>query len=186
MHARNRLLAVPPLAALAFAVAHLGFETLNGGVQSHHLLNRPDLPAISNWLGLVILPLLGLIFGLRLAREARAAGAAGIPAPILFGLCGAILYGGMLATAFELNASSITNAAFFGLFLCAALLPIYRAEYLLGFVVGITLTFGAVLPLAIGAVFAVISFAVRYIIRCALAVFRKRRAPAAEQTGPSG
>jgi hypothetical protein len=29
-------------AALAFGVVHLGYEHLNGGVQSHHLLNRSD------------------------------------------------------------------------------------------------------------------------------------------------
>jgi hypothetical protein len=47
-----------PIAALLFAAAHLGFEHFNGGVQSHHLLQRADMPSISNWLGLGLLPLL--------------------------------------------------------------------------------------------------------------------------------
>jgi hypothetical protein len=54
----NRFPVLLPVAGFAFAAAHLAFEHFTGGVQSHNLLNRPDLPAISNWLGLVTLPLL--------------------------------------------------------------------------------------------------------------------------------
>gem|GEM_PF-5307569 len=34
---------------LVFGTALLTYEHFNGGVQSHHLLDRRDLPAISNW-----------------------------------------------------------------------------------------------------------------------------------------
>jgi hypothetical protein len=37
-----------PLAALAFAVAHLVIEHLNGGIKSHHFLASADLPGFSN------------------------------------------------------------------------------------------------------------------------------------------
>lgn len=45
------------LTALAtFAeLAHLAWQHLHGGIASHHILDRADLPAISNgWSGLVI------------------------------------------------------------------------------------------------------------------------------------
>ena len=38
--------------------AHLAWEHFNGGVASHHFLNRADLPAISNAWGLLLLPTL--------------------------------------------------------------------------------------------------------------------------------
>ena len=38
-----------PLAALLFVLILLIIENFNGAVQSHHLLNNPNLPAISNW-----------------------------------------------------------------------------------------------------------------------------------------
>lgn len=34
------------------------WEYSNGGVVTHHLLARPDLPGISNWWGLLTIPLL--------------------------------------------------------------------------------------------------------------------------------
>lgn len=44
------------LAASAFAteVLHLGWEYTHGGVTAHHLLNNPELPAISYWWGLLV------------------------------------------------------------------------------------------------------------------------------------
>ena len=176
MKAHNRLPVLLPLGALALAAAHLAFEHFTGGVQSHNLLDRPDLPSISNWLGLATLPLLGILLGLRVSRQPRATGWAGIPSGVLTGLFGAFLYGLALATSFELGASSITSVAFFGLFLCALLFPIYRAEYLLGFVVGMTVTFGAVLPFLVALVFAVVSLVVRFLFRAVGALLRKRRA----------
>ena len=80
-----------PLAALLFAAAHLTFEHYTGGVRSHHLLNRPDLPAISNWLGLITLPLLGVVLGLRVRTHPSSTRWAGIPVPVLAALLGALI-----------------------------------------------------------------------------------------------
>jgi hypothetical protein len=60
-----------------------------------------------------------------------------------------------------------------GILLIALFYPIYRAECLLGFVLGMTFTFGAVLPTGIGSILASIGFltfnlvepAVRFAIR---------------------
>jgi hypothetical protein len=48
------------LTLLAFGaeVGILAWEYLNGGFRSHHLLANPDLPAVSNWWGLLVIPLL--------------------------------------------------------------------------------------------------------------------------------
>jgi len=170
----SRFPVLPTLAALIFAAAHLAYEHFTGGVQSHHVLNRPDLPAISNWLGLITLPLLGIGLGLRIRSQSATASRAGIPAAMLRALFGSLLYGAVLATSFEFGVSMVTSAAFFGLFLWALVLPIYRAEYMLGFVAGMTFTFGGVLPFLIASVFAAISFIVRSLIRAVAAVLRKK------------
>lgn len=177
MNARHRFPVLLPLAALAFATAHLVFEHFTGGVQSHHLLNRPNLPAISNWLGLVTLPLLGVALGLRVRTHPSSAHWAGMPLPVITALAGAFLYGAVLATSFELGASSITSVAFIGLFLCALALPVYRVEYVMGFVIGMTITFGGVLPVLVGSVVAARSVVVRYSIRLLAVIVRRKRAP---------
>ncbi|MGL6223486.1 MAG: hypothetical protein ACRC6L_07880 [Steroidobacteraceae bacterium] len=166
-----------PIAASLFAAAHLAFEHFTGGVQSHHLLARSDLPSFSNWFGLAILPLLGVVLGLRLRAQPASAGPAGIPPAILVAFAVALLYGAALAVSFELGPNAFTSVAFFGLFVCALAFPVYRAEYILGFVVGMTFTFGSVLPLLIALVVGTVSLVARYCFRTAARVIRGRRVP---------
>jgi hypothetical protein len=161
-----------PLLAFLFAAGHLAYEHWSGGVRSHHLLDDPDLPSISNWLGLVTLPLLGLALARRVRGLSTPAVPSGLTFPVLAALVGAFLYGTMLAASFFSGAEVVTSVAFFGLFVCAAALPVYRAEYLLGFVGGMTFAFGGVLPLIVAAVFALISLVLRYTFRAVMARVR--------------
>lgn len=165
------------LASLGLAAAHLAYEHFNGGVQSHHLLNRSDLPAISNGFGLAVLPILGWLLGIRIRIHSASPTRRGLFAAIGVGLVGALLYGAALAVSFELDASAITSGLFLGLFLLAIALPIYRAEYVFGFVVGMTFTFGAVLPSLVAAVFAAISIVARSIFRAVASVARPSTRP---------
>ncbi len=160
---------------LVFAATHLAYEHFNGGVQSHHLLNRADLPAISNWLGLFILPVLGFALGIRLRNLLATSATGKVPAAFWALQIGALLYGATLAIAFEFDARNISSSLFLGLFLLAAALPIYRIEWLLGLVVGMTFTFGAVLPTLVATVFATLSFVVRWLFRLAVTALRTAR-----------
>jgi hypothetical protein len=159
--------------SLVFVAVLLALEYFNGGVQSHHLLDRPDLPAISNWFGLLILPLLGWLLDVRLRKSKTSASGQGSTSGIWMGLFGAFLYGAALATSFELDASSILPVLFLGLFLLTAIFPIYRIEYIFGFVVGMTFTFGAVLPSLVAAVFATVSFVIRFVFRTLMSAIRR-------------
>ncbi|MEO8780207.1 MAG: hypothetical protein ABI389_16275, partial [Rhodanobacter sp.] len=60
---RYRLPAYFALALLVVEAALLVHEHYTSGVRSHHLLDRPDLPAISNWFGLIVMPVLGWLLG---------------------------------------------------------------------------------------------------------------------------
>jgi hypothetical protein len=163
-----------PVAALAFAASQLAYEHFNGGVVSHNLLNRRDLPAISNWWGLLTLPLLGLLLAWRIRALRASTGRA--PRAVLVALAGAFAYGAVLAGSFALGAEGITSVVFVALFAIALVLPVYRAEYLLGFVAGMTVTFGGVLPLLVASVVATVSFAVRSAARFIGRLVRRRQA----------
>jgi hypothetical protein len=52
-----------------FELGHLFWEHVNGGVLSHHLLNRSDFPSISNWWGIIILPLLAWFSTTRIRKR---------------------------------------------------------------------------------------------------------------------
>lgn len=175
MASNRRFAVLLPVAMLAFAVLHLAFEHFTGGVQSHHLLARADLPSVSNWFGLLVLPALGGLVALRARAHAASARWAGVPRSMWAALVGAAIYGAVLAISFEQGASSLTNATFLGLFVLALVLPVYRVECLAGFVIGMTITFGPVLPLLIASIVALVSLIIR---RGGLWLWRRLRAPA--------
>ena len=144
--------------ALLFVAGCLTLEHMRGGVVSHHLLADPNLPAISNWFGALTLPALGALFGYRLALTKRSRAMFTI-----FAI--ALLYGAVLAGTFAYDAPHLTNTMFMALAPLAVLLPIYRIEYVFGFVVGTTYTFGGVLPLLIWVVFGTMSYVLRWVIK---------------------
>lgn len=132
--------------AIAFAVALLAWELAHGGVPSHHFLDRADMPSVSNWWMLIVLPVLGWLASRSVMRRAPADRNALTKA--FAALIGAALVGIALSIAFVTThgrgdaASYIFSAAL----LSGLVLPTYRAEYVFGFVLGMAFTFGAVLP----------------------------------------
>lgn len=155
-------------AAVAFAEwTFLAWQHFHGGVPSHHLLDRADMPAFSNWWGGLLLPamtwfLLGRVQK-RLALQRDAA-----KRYACIGFISALLFGVLLSIFFTLGNDQVTSGMFESLFAIALVVPIYRAEYLLGFVLGMAYTFGGVLPSIVGSVMAVITFLIYRYVRSAL------------------
>jgi len=152
---------------VAFELAHLGWELFHGGVDSHHILHRPDLPAISNWWGLVVLPgLAWFLSGRILSRTVRPSQAAGrllhLPPRVLPRFLSSLLFGAVLAATFASGHETATSYLFLSMFPMALVFPAYLGEYVLGFVLGMTVTFGAVLPVVVALVFAGISAVLRF------------------------
>jgi hypothetical protein len=164
-----------PLAALAFAAAHIGFEYFTGGVKTHHFLARGDLPGFSNWLGLLILPLLGSIIAIRVKSAPEGAASSILSPSIVAGMAGSLVLGAALAASFHFGLEQVSFALFLGLILMSIGLPVYRAEYIFGFVVGMTIIFGSVIPLVIALVLATLSYALRRAAMFVLSIVRKAR-----------
>jgi Ca2+/Na+ antiporter len=95
--------------------------------------------------------------------------AAGLRPSVIAGFFGALLLGILLSIAFTQGLQTLASALFIGAFVLALLLRVYRAEYLMGFVLGMTFTFGAVLPTLIGSIIAAVSAMVHLGIRPLLA-----------------
>ena len=53
--------------------------------------------------------------------------------------------------------SNIPGYMMIGLVFISFIIPIYMAEYLLGFVIGMTYTFGAILPIGFGTLLTIVS-----------------------------
>lgn len=146
--------------------AILVWNHFNGGVSSHHLLHRKDLPEISNWWSGLLIPLLTLFLTYRAQKRMDQHN-------IMIGFLAALLYGIALSLTFNLGYSSLTSYLFRGVILLALFFPIYRAESLLGFVLGMTTTFGAVLSTAAGILLVIFGLVLHlYIRRVILFIFK--------------
>lgn len=153
----SRLRAYGTGLALLAELGHLAWEHFHGGVRRHHLLHRADLPSVSNGWGLLLLPALAWYLIGRIDRR-RGRLEEGRPGPlrnsVIMGFAGALLFGLLLSGCFTFRYETWAGILFQGLFLLALVLPVYRAECVLGFVVGMTFVFGAVLPTAIASLLA--------------------------------
>lgn len=112
----------------------LVWNYFHGGVPSHHILARKDLPEISNWWGAVILPLLTWFLLTRIQKRVvfakdEQASVSPFPISILFAFVSALLFGILLSIFFSLHYTDIPGYMLQGLFLLALFLPLYRAEY---------------------------------------------------------
>jgi hypothetical protein len=154
--------------SLIVEVAHLGWEFTHGGVVSHHILNMPDMPAISNWWGLLLLPALTWFLAGHIIRRLNSEKAPLTTTPILRlagGFLGAFIAAILLSLAFTNGNEDAAFYVLIGMLLIALIVPVYRAEYLLGFVHGMIFTFGVVLPIVVGLIIAAISAFVHLSLR---------------------
>lgn len=174
---RTRLLLT--LCGLAAELLHLGWETTHGGVPAHHLLNDPAMPAISNWWGVLVVPLLVWFALGRIERRGATLVQAGsrerFTTVVRLRFALSLAWGGALALAFTSGHPAV-SFLFLGAFVIAPLVHGYRAEYLLGFVLGMTSTFGAVLPLLAGSVIALFAWGTRLTIGALARMARGGRA----------
>jgi hypothetical protein len=97
---------------------------------------------------------------------------AAAPVNVVVGFVGALMCGVLLAVAFTRHEGALASSVFLAQVLLALALPVYRAECVLGFVLGMTFTFGAVLPTAVGSLVAALSAVVHLGVRPVLARLR--------------
>lgn len=145
-----------------FTIVHLSWEYLTGGVVAHHLMARADMPSVSNWWGILILPILAWFTTVRINNRIKFRPVDEdtenrIPSGILIGLFGMLTLSILQSISFEFGFPSITMYIAIGVLLLGLFLPIYRAECFLGHVLGATFTFGPVIPLIGFSAMAIIS-----------------------------
>jgi hypothetical protein len=132
------------------------FDHFNGGVPSHHLLNKKDLPEISNWWGGLLLPLLTWFLLYRLNQRFKKNNESSLPRAVYFGFFATLIFGIVLSVFFSFGYLKPPEIMMEGVLLVALFYPIYRAECILGFVLGMIFTFGTVLPTGIGLILVLI------------------------------
>jgi len=87
---------------------------------------------------------------------------------VILGFVFASLYGASLSILFVNENSGASSILFEGIFLLALFFRIYREECILGFIISMTITFGAVLPTLFAAVISAISVLLYHGVRIIL------------------
>lgn len=121
-----------------------------GGVRTHYLLHSRDMPGFSNWWGLLLIPIFtfvisGFIKPHNVKGETRYK-------QIIIGFCAMVLFGLAISYSFIIE-SEFTLYLTIALLVSGFLVPVYRLECLLGYVLGMLFTFGAIIPILFGSLF---------------------------------
>lgn len=135
-----------------FVAGNLLWEHLNGGIFSHHLMHHSDYPAISNWWGLLILPLLAWLSTVRIEKRVTLQlGDAPVRTKILrvvfIGFFGMLVLSLIQSLSFSVGYENVAIYLSLGLVVVGLFLPIYRAECIFGYVFGSIVFTGAIIPL---------------------------------------
>ncbi|MCL1125968.1 hypothetical protein [Shewanella surugensis] len=156
----RRLKVYITLCVTAYILGLLTWEYYHGGIESHHLLHRSDLPAISNGWGAIFLPILTWLILSIIHRYETSR----YSITVIAGFMGALLYGVVFSIAFVSGMTELTSVLLPMLMVTGLFLPLYRAEYLLGLVLAMSSTFGVLLSLGFGLFVMLISFVLyRYV-----------------------
>ncbi|WP_166425984.1 hypothetical protein [Paraglaciecola sp. 20A4] len=150
------------LLVTAFTAIHLCYQYLTTGIEAHHFFADPDLPAISNLWGLLILPVLAWLTGTLIRKKQGNV----FPLKIWLQIALTGLYAATMAWLFFSGFESVVSTIALPIILCVALFyPIYQPQYLLAYVVVSSIGFGAALPMIFGSIFAFLAFLTHQFIR---------------------
>lgn len=158
------------IAAFIIVLIFILIEHYNGGVETHYLLAREDLPGISNWWGLLTIPLLGWIVSTLTThrRNKKVKSKQNLEEDnnnVLKRFIAALIFGIVASILWEFNLENILQYFILLPILIALFIPVHLPEFLLGFVLGMMYTFGGILPIIVGLVLLTICFVINELIR---------------------
>jgi len=138
-----------------FSIAVTGvlfWEYTHGGVAKHYILHSDDMPGVSNWWGLIIIPLFTWIVSSFIRINANNSFSIQYR-NILIRVLVLFLIGCSISYIFIVYPESnfplyITSA----LVIISFFIPVYKAEYLLGYVLGTFFIFGTFIPVIAGSI----------------------------------
>jgi hypothetical protein len=123
----------------------------HGGVTTHHVLQQGNLPGISNWWNLLLLPLLTWITTIRIQQrisKSQLSGSRSVWKGIITRFLIALILGITISISFLNDFQPVLQNVPYVFLLLSLFVPIFFMEFMLGFVLGMVFTFGAALPTA--------------------------------------
>ncbi len=139
---------------------HITWDFFHGGIPTHYLLHDDNLPGIPNWLGGLALPFFTWFLLYRIHKRIDKP-----EMPVTSERLRSVISRFLLAMGISIAISifftfeiDVIDYIMLTIFVLAFIFPLYKSEYLLGWVIGSTFTFGAIIPIGFGSIFALIFF----------------------------
>lgn len=153
-------------------ISLLIWEHFHGGIPSHHLFAKKNLPLISNAWGGVAVPLFVWIMLWRIDKRLFITTTSiSLPTNIIKGFIGSLFYSIVLGISIHYGYKAISSNTPWFIIIMAIFFPVYRAEYFLGFVLGLTYWVGGLLPIIVGSVFSLIAIIIYKYVRTPILSF---------------
>jgi hypothetical protein len=146
----------------ALIASILTWQYFHEGVPAHHILRRSDLPAISNWWGLLLIPVLAWITLGKIQERVMSQNSLRRSSLLFFA---GLVLGASISIAFNNNYKPFMDNILFVFLGLSLFMPIFMSEFILGFVLAMSLTFGAILPTVFIIIFSLIGFVIFKISR---------------------
>lgn len=146
----------------------LVWQFTHNGVPVHYLFRNPDLPALSNWWGGLLLPLLSWIMMGRIKQrilKSPSKSVSKITKNIVVSFVISLSYGALLSFCFLSGYSEVSAVLFPSILFFAIFFKVYKEEFLLGFILSMSITFGALLSITFGSIIALLSFIVYFVMQ---------------------
>lgn len=156
--------------------SHVAWDYFHGGVPTHYLLHDDRLPGIPNWWGAAILPFFTWFMLYRIhkridGRELLVTSES--LRNVVLRFLAAVLVAVSIAVCF-MNGIEVIDYIMGSLFVLALFFPLYKSEYILGWVLGASFTFGAIIPMGFGCLLALIFFIFYQLGKTIIGFFRSK------------
>lgn len=141
------------------------WQYFNGGIPKHHFLADESLPSISNAWGALTVPLLTVFSFWQIKKRLfKNTHVIDYPQNTMLAFGGGLVFGITLGLGLLFGWNLFLENVPFIIFGLAIFFPVYKAEYFLGFVLGLTYFVGGVLPVAVGLVFLAIAAGIHFAV----------------------
>lgn len=144
----------------------LAWQYFHDGIPSHHFLADKTMPLVSNGWGAFVIPITTWFLLFRVKKGLFSeSDTISFPRHTLIGFLSSLIFGVCLGISVVYGFKTFASNVPLVIFGLALFFPTYKAEYFLGFVLGLTYFIGGVLPVVVGSVFLLISAAIYLLIR---------------------
>ncbi|UJH67741.1 hypothetical protein [Allomuricauda sp. SCSIO 65647] len=153
---------------------HVLWDHFHGGIPVHYLFMDKNMPPFPNWLGGIILPFFTWIALYRIHKRVDAPDSKNTLRLAVGRFLAALLVAASISVCFE-NGIEIPNYILYSIFVLAFIFPLYKSEYVLGWVLGSSYSFGAMIPMLFGIVLAGVFFVFYKVGRALIKLFSAKK-----------